>query len=185
MTANIELMFSNSRNEVQGHMREQDQRIDNIREDVQAMQKSIENITETLKVDQSIEGIRQSEGPTPAAQGQTRSELAFERKRPATANAPTPRQDTRSVEHKPDYASADPRRPLTRRAHLPQGYRTIEWFNFDNLHVESPYTVRASEGSLATAKKIKASDVPFFGTTLIDDWIDDFEDWCETQFGSP
>ncbi|KAF9368474.1 hypothetical protein CPB97_004571 [Podila verticillata] len=117
MSADLKLMFSSNRDEVQGQIRGQDQRIDLIHNDVQTLQKAVANLTETLK--------------------------------------------------------------------LPQGYRTTEWFNFDNLHAGSPYTARASDGSLTMAKKIKVSDIPSFGAVLIDDWIDDFEDWCETQFGSP
>ncbi|KAF9323228.1 hypothetical protein BG006_001651 [Podila minutissima] len=152
MMANIEQMFNSSRGEVQGQIQEQDRQIDSIHSDVQVLQKSIENIMETLKADQVIKGLW---------------------------------QHTRPVKHKPDYTSADPRRPLMKHAQLLQGYCTIEWFNFNNLHVDNPYATWASEGSLAMAKKIKASNVPFFGVALIDDWVDDFEDWCKIQFGSP
>lgn len=37
----------------------------------------------------------------------------------------------------------------------------------------------AAEGIIAQAKKVKKPDVGTFSSTFFDDWIDEFEDWCE------
>jgi len=169
-----------------------------------AMQTSMNNVLAAQEADLKLAGVQilplsDSLTPNPPL---TRSEIAFEKGRPKdlpnvapmpqAALLPSHAQTSTDSTH-PDLfedssdrplKTLDPRRSISLRASLPPEFRTTLWFKFDNMVFSGIATTpRAAEGIIAQAKKVKKPDVGTFLSTFFDDWIDEFEDWCEEQLG--